>query len=74
MQHTQCYIKDYPRPQFVRKEWSNLNGDWDFAFDDEDRGEREGWFDAGFRQMRGFTRRSRAESRSGWRSRTDAGT
>ena len=47
MQHTLCYIKDYPRPQFVRKEWHNLNGDWDFAFDDKNCGEREGWFDAG---------------------------
>lgn len=48
MQHTQCYIKDYPRPQFVRKEWHNLNGDWDFAFDDKNCGEREEWFCSGF--------------------------
>lgn len=27
-----CYIKDYPRPQFVRKEWENLNGEWNFIF------------------------------------------
>lgn len=39
-----CYIKDYPRPQFVRKDWENLNGTWDFAFDDANEGEREGWF------------------------------
>ena len=38
-----CYCKDYPRPQFVRKNWSNLNGTWKFAFDDDDRGEQEGW-------------------------------
>ena len=25
-----CYIKDYPRPQFVRADWENLNGTWDF--------------------------------------------
>ena len=48
MQHAQCYIKDYPRPQFVRKEWHNLNGDWDFAFDDKNCGEREEWFCSGF--------------------------
>ena len=24
---------DYPRPQWVRKEWINLNGKWEFAFD-----------------------------------------
>lgn len=39
-----CYKKDYPRPQFVREDWDNLNGSWEFAFDDEDRGEREKWF------------------------------
>lgn len=38
MQHTKCYKKDYPRPQFVRNNWMNLNGTWDFAFDDEDVG------------------------------------
>ena len=34
MQHTKCYKKDYPRPQFVRNNWMNLNGTWDFVFDD----------------------------------------
>ena len=40
----QCYIKDYPRPQFVRGNWENLNGDWDFRFDDANVGEREKWY------------------------------
>ena len=40
-----CYIKDYPRPQFVREDWENLNGTWDFAFDDANQGEREKWFE-----------------------------
>lgn len=39
-----CYKKDYPRPQFVRKQWENLNGTWDFAFDDENVGEKEKWY------------------------------
>lgn len=39
-----CYIKDYPRPQFVRKEWQNLNGEWNFTFDDNDEGERKKYF------------------------------
>lgn len=39
-----CYIKDYPRPQFVRNNWENLNGAWDFGFDDKNVGEREQWF------------------------------
>ncbi|UGB30535.1 glycoside hydrolase family 2 protein [Metabacillus sp. B2-18] len=36
---------DYPRPQFVRKEWVNLNGKWDFAFDDQNEGLTKKWFD-----------------------------
>ena len=38
-----CYIKDYPRPQFVRVEWENLNGEWDFGFDDKNVVEKEKW-------------------------------
>lgn len=40
-----CYIKDYPRPQFVRGNWESLNGSWDFGFDDADVGEQEKWFE-----------------------------
>ena len=36
-----CYKKDYPRPQFVREQWENLNGAWDFGFDDQNVGESE---------------------------------
>ncbi len=39
-----CYRKDYPRPQFVRQEWENLNGVWDFCFDDRNEGESEKWY------------------------------
>ena len=39
-----CYIKDYPRPQFIRKQWQNLNGEWNFIFDDNDEGETKGYF------------------------------
>ncbi len=35
--------KDYPRPQLVRSTWQNLNGEWDFAFDEENRGVRANW-------------------------------
>lgn len=41
-----CYRKDYPRPQFVRNNWENLNGIWDFGFDDRNVGEKERWFDS----------------------------
>ncbi len=37
------YMKDYPRPQFIRSEWTNLNGLWDFAFDDRNLGEKNHW-------------------------------
>jgi len=36
---------DYPRPQFVRPDWLNLNGAWEFAFDDGDEGAWQGWHD-----------------------------
>lgn len=38
------YIENYPRPQMIRKEWLCLDGQWDFAFDDENKGEEEKWF------------------------------
>ncbi len=44
MRSMKCYVKDYPRPQFVRKNWENLNGTWDFSFDDNNIGEREKWY------------------------------
>lgn len=38
---------EYPRPQFVREEWLNLNGEWEFEFDDEQVGERDRWYESG---------------------------
>jgi beta-galactosidase/beta-glucuronidase len=40
---TKAYIKDYPRPQFVRREWQTLNGEWGFRFDDQNTGESGKW-------------------------------
>ena len=34
---------EYPRPQFRRKDWTNLNGEWSFAFDDLDAGLANCW-------------------------------
>jgi beta-galactosidase/beta-glucuronidase len=34
---------EYPRPQFRRRHWINLNGEWHFAFDDEGAGLAERW-------------------------------
>jgi beta-galactosidase/beta-glucuronidase len=41
------YREEYPRPQFVRQEWLNLNGEWDFSFDDQNSGVKEKWFAEG---------------------------
>lgn len=35
---------EYPRPDFEREEWLNLNGEWEFEFDDQELGELEGWY------------------------------
>ncbi|MHB8066183.1 MAG: glycoside hydrolase family 2 protein, partial [Ruminiclostridium sp.] len=35
---------EYPRPDFERNEWLNLNGEWQFDFDDKDIGEENGWY------------------------------
>ncbi|MBD5636216.1 MAG: glycoside hydrolase family 2 [Clostridia bacterium] len=35
--------KEYPRPQFQREEWLSLNGEWEFAFDDQDEGIKKGY-------------------------------
>ncbi len=36
--------KEYPRPQFRRDSWQNLNGAWEFAFDDQSEGKAQGWW------------------------------
>lgn len=36
--------KEYPRPQFERTEWINLNGEWNFKFDLKNKGEKEKWY------------------------------
>lgn len=37
--------QEYPRPQLVRQDWLNLNGEWDFEFDDQNIGLEEKWFE-----------------------------
>lgn len=37
---------EYPRPQYCRSEWINLNGPWSFAEDPEQSGVSQGWTDA----------------------------
>ncbi len=38
---------EYPRPQLEREQWVNLNGIWDFSFDDLDQGINEKWYNEG---------------------------
>lgn len=45
--------KAYPRPQFVRENWVNLNGTWEFSFDDENQGLTNKWYENG----RGFDKK-----------------
>lgn len=35
---------EYPRPQFQRDFWMNLNGTWKFSFDDQNVGEKDKWY------------------------------
>lgn len=35
---------EYPRPQFVREDWLNLNGVWEFRLDDDNVGLEQSWF------------------------------
>ena len=34
---------EYPRPQFERKEWINLNGEWSYSFDFSKSGDDKNW-------------------------------
>ena len=37
-------LPEHPRPDFMRLEWLNLNGNWKFTFDEKNSGISEGWF------------------------------
>ncbi len=38
-------VRGYPRPQLERTWWLNLNGSWDFEFDDLDEGMANKWYE-----------------------------
>ena len=40
------YRKEHPKPQFYRKNWENLNGEWEFQIDNADSGRERGLFEA----------------------------
>ena len=39
-------LPEHPRPDWCRRDWLNLNGNWRFEFDANDVGEREKWFES----------------------------
>jgi len=43
---------EHPRPQFQREQWLNLNGSWEFEFDDANAGLKENWAGGGRRFSR----------------------
>lgn len=50
IQHAQAIdtvpLPEHPRPDFQRPVWLNLNGQWRFQFDPDNRGIDEGWYTA----------------------------
>ena len=38
-------LPEHPRPDFMRADWLNLNGSWEFRFDRENIGEQHKWFE-----------------------------
>jgi len=42
--HGEVPWPEHPRPDFERAPWINLNGEWCFEFDPDDRGMAEEWF------------------------------
>ncbi len=44
---TNCQRPEYPRPDFSREQWINLNGTWEFEFDPGCSGKERNLFEAG---------------------------
>src|SRR5512135_1396286 len=46
---------EHPQPQFQREAWVNLNGPWEFEFDDANAGLDQGWSAGGHKFGRTIT-------------------
>ncbi|MGB9605869.1 MAG: glycoside hydrolase family 2 protein, partial [Bryobacteraceae bacterium] len=46
---------EHPQPQFQREQWLNLNGTWEFEFDDANAGLKENWASGGRKFSRNIT-------------------
>ena len=55
MKNVKCYKKDYPRPQFVRDNWMNLNGKWNFINTNGELISNQ-WFDYIYNFFDGFSK------------------
>lgn len=42
--YPQIPLPEHPRPDFKRDQWQNLNGEWDFKFDPNNKGLSNSWF------------------------------
>ncbi|MCP4311154.1 MAG: glycoside hydrolase family 2 [Bacteroidetes bacterium] len=42
--NAQIPLSEHPRPDFMRTQWINLNGEWEFGFDSLNAGISESWF------------------------------
>ncbi len=42
-QEVKIPLPEHPRPDFQREDWINLNGIWEFRFDQNDKGVQENW-------------------------------
>ena len=42
--YSQIPLPEHPRPDFKRDQWQNLNGEWDFKFDPNNKGLSNSWF------------------------------
>jgi beta-galactosidase/beta-glucuronidase len=46
---------EFPEPQFEREQWQNLNGRWEFEFDDSNTGAKDHWESGGHKFSRNIT-------------------
>lgn len=44
MKHTLSYIEGHPRPQFTRRAFISLDGEWDFCFDEKNCGKADRFY------------------------------
>ena len=43
--YSEIPLPEHPRPDYWRIHWQNLNGAWNFQFDEQNQGESEKWFE-----------------------------